>query len=193
MGAEASHSRVSAEQGKEGDKETPLTPTDNVSIQNNYAAFIEASFRMVNWYANIGARLEHVNFNYYLNNRYDTDVSQRYTRLYPSVALAYANKDFQASVTYTYHIVQPSYSELNNTFSYQNDYIYSIGNPLIRNSFYHNIAYKLSWRNLQIMGSYRKVTNRIVHTYEHMEGIDSVIVERALNLDGYQSFSIGLS
>ena len=193
MGAEASHSRVSAEQGKEGDKETPLTPTDNVSIQNNYAAFIEASFRMGNWYANIGARLEHVNFNYYLNNRYDTDVSQRYTRLYPSVALAYANKDFQASVTYTYHIVQPTYSELNNTFSYQNDYIYSIGNPLIRNSFYHNIAYKLSWRNLQIMGSYRKVTNRIVHTYEHMEGIDSVIVERALNLDGYQSFSIGLS
>ena len=101
MGAEASHSRVSAEQGKEGDKETPLTPTDNVSIQNNYAAFIEASFRMGNWYANIGARLEHINFNYYLNNRYDTDVSQRYTRLYPSVALAYANKDFQASVTYT--------------------------------------------------------------------------------------------
>lgn len=193
LGTELTHTKNDYRQIITGDKQLEYMPTPNVSLQNNYAAFLDYSVRLGRILLGAGLRLEHTNFNYYLDGKLSNEVSQRYTDLFPNVSVGYRHKDMSANVAYSRSIVRPSYSELTSSMSYQYDYLYAVGNPKLQNAVIDLVSYRASWKSFQLMGNYRHISNRAVGTLLHLEGSDDILLKTSESIGSYNSLSLGLS
>ena len=89
IGGEVSRTRIDADNGIVGTLKTAMSSSKSVSEQNNYALFWDSYVRLKDFSLSLGLRAEHINFNYYSNNKYDADASYTSTLLYPSVVVAY--------------------------------------------------------------------------------------------------------
>ena len=193
LGGEVSRTKMEADNGIVGTLQTAMSSSKSMSEQNNYALFWDGYVRLKDFSLSLGLRAEHINFNYYSNNRYDADASYTSTLLYPSVLVAYTKGSNRVSLSYDYSVARPTYQQLNNSTSFVSDYVYKVGNPLLRSANIHKLGLVASLGKLKVTASGRYSRNHLLTSYFPMEQIDSVLVLRTFNLHTYKSLSLGAS
>lgn len=191
IGGEVSRTRIDADNGIVGTLKIAMSSSKSVSEQNNYALFWDGYIRLKDFSLSLGLRAEHINFNYYSNNKYDADASYTSTLLYPSVVVAYTKGSNRVSLSYDYSVARPTYRQLNNSTSFVSDYVYEVGNPLLRSANIHKLGLVASFGKLKIMANGRFSRNRLLTSYFPLEQVDSVLALRTINLHTYKSLSFG--
>ena len=193
IGSEMSRTKMVADNGVVGTLQTAMSSSKSVSEQNNYALFWDGYVRLKDFSFSLGLRAEHVNFNYYSNNRYDADASYTSTLLYPSVVVSYTKGSNRVSLSYDYSVARPTYQQLNNSTSFVSDYVYKVGNPLLRSANIHKLGLVASLGRLKVTASGRYSHNHLLTSYFPLEQTDSVLVLRTFNLHTYKSLSLGVA
>ncbi len=191
VGGEVSRTRMEADNGIVGTLQTAMSSSKSVSEQNNYALFWDGYVRLKNFSLSLGLRAEHVNFNYYSDNRYDADASYTSTLLYPSVVVSYTKGSNRVSLSYDYSVARPTYQQLNNSTSFVSDYVYKVGNPLLRSANIHKLGVVASLGKLKVTANGRYSRNHLLTSYFPLEQTDSVLALRTFNLHTYKSLSLG--
>ncbi len=191
IGSEVSRTRMEADNGIVGTLQTAMSSSKSVSEQNNYALFWDGYVRLKNFSLSLGLRVEHINFNYYSNNRYDADASYTSTLLYPSVVMSYTNGKNRVSLSYDYSVARPTYQQLNNSTSFVSDYVYKVGNPLLCSANVHKLGLVASLGKLKISANARYSRKHLLTSYFPLEQTDSVLALRTFNLHSYKSLSFG--
>lgn len=193
IGSEMSRTKMVADNGVVGTLQTAMSSSKSVSEQNNYALFWDGYVRLKDFSFSLGLRAEHVNFNYYSNNRYDADASYTSTLLYPSVVVSYTKGSNRVSLSYDYSVARPTYQQLNNSTSFVSDYVYKVGNPLLRSANIHKLGLVASLGRLKVTASGRYSHNHLLTSYFPLEQTDSVLALRTFNLHTYKSLSLGVA
>ena len=191
VGGEVSRTRMEADNGIVGTLQTAMSSSKSVSEQNNYALFWDGYVRLKNFSLSLGLRAEHINFNYYSDNRYDADASYTSTLLYPSVVVSYTKGSNRVSLSYDYSVARPTYQQLNNSTSFVSDYVYKVGNPLLRSANIHKLGVVASLGKLKVTANGRYSRNHLLTSYFPLEQTDSVLALRTFNLHTYKSLSLG--
>lgn len=191
VGGEVSRTKMDAENGITGTLQTAMSSSGSVSEQNNYALFWDGYVRLKDFSFSLGLRAEHINFNYTANGKYDTDASYTSTLLYPSAVVTYTKGRRRVSLSYDYSVARPTYQQLNNSTSFVSDYVYKVGNPLLRSANVHKLGLVASVGKLKITANGRYSRNHLLTAYFPLEQADSVLALRTFNLHTYKSLSMG--
>lgn len=170
-----------------------LRSTANVAKQGLFALFAqyERSFGE-HWSGSVGARFEHLAFNYYVDGVKSDDMSRKYSGIYPSASVAYSSHGIDMSIAYRYTTNRPTYFMLRNSVDFNNPYSYEGGSPELQPSKTNTLSYALSWKDIQLMVDYSMIKNGTRYVLDMYEGSDSITLFHTRNIDRHRILSATL-
>ena len=124
----------------------------------------------------MGLRYEHVNFDYYDSGHLVEGQSRSYSNVYPSFSFGTRLGKVQAQIAYSAKTTRPTYRQLSNDVFYVNRYGMQRGNPLLDNSFIHNVSIQGMWKFLQFFVDYSDERGRIIHWMEQIDDSNVTLV-----------------
>ncbi len=122
--------------------------------ERNAAAFVQYSALLARRYQlTAGVRYEHAVYDYYQNGERQAGQSPVYDNVFPSLSLATAlgrkADKVQLMLAYTAKTQRPNYAQLSNNVSYGNRFLLQTGNPHLKPTVQHNVAFTAVWKFLQ--------------------------------------------
>lgn len=97
--------------------------------EDNVNVFLDFAYPFSFGSVSAGLRYEHMAFNYYQDNAFQTDRSRKYDNVYPNISFnAYAG-ELQFMLSYAVKTQRPTYHQLRNSVVYMNKYSVDVGNP----------------------------------------------------------------
>lgn len=121
--------------------EEGIVDNDDSRIKESLAAgFVEygRSFGPVALQA--GVRFENIDFDYYQNDRYQSEQSKVYSNWFPALSMTLPVAKTEWQLSYSSDISRPTYQMLRNRVDYINAYTYESGNPFLMPSLTHTVA-----------------------------------------------------
>lgn len=103
----------------------PITASNSPSA----SAFADYSIELGQFNLTAGLRYEYQKTDYYESDIYKEEKSPSYHDLIPIVSIFYKKEDWNIGLSYRMMKLNPSYSMLSSTISYQSKYQYHNGNP----------------------------------------------------------------
>lgn len=155
-----------------------------------YAAYVSLSYPLSdNLSATGGVRWEHNAFDYIQNNMKIDEQSRRFTDWLPSLSLNFRHGNAAMNLAYRSTINRPSYSLLNNNYTYVSRTQWETGNPLLKSALSHTVELSYMWKNTIIQAMYiRQVRNiKTIYNYQNQ---DDVIIRQEINLPSYNAFAL---
>lgn len=144
-----------------GDEEL-INNSENRINEGNIGIYVELSQNFKWIMAQIGLRYEHIYSNYFENGIKIPNQCRKYNELLPSVNFVFPIKKTTLQIGYSRKYTRPLYSQLSNTVTYVNQYLYESGNPFLKSSFSDNVSLNFRWNWLMIMCSYKHVDDQII-------------------------------
>lgn len=164
------------------------------SEERKLAGFVSYSgnWGKLDWSA--GFRYEQFRARYYENGAIEPTVEQNYKELYPTVSLSFPAGPLNLSLIYSKSTARPSFYQLRNAIEYTSRFIYSQGNPYLRSSQLHDLAFNIGYRFLQLSLGYYYTKDRILSSNRLLEGEDELtILSSPANTPRYQGTSAMLT
>lgn len=167
--------------------------------QHMYASFLNIAYNLsLNWNVSGGMRIENTAFDYEQNGVKVEEQSKNFTDVLPTISLNYQKENFGLSLSYNTNIDRPSYSMLNNNYTYVSHTSWETGNPLLKSSLTRSIELSLQWKQTILTASYNHYLRAINTVYTYLPE-ENVNVRQEINLPhfgGYlftasQSFNAG--
>lgn len=177
---------VNQNEGAEG-----LVSNNNLSKQKLMAAFVGYSQTFNKWNINIGARFEHVKFDYYEDGKRVDEQSRKYNDLFPTGSIDYQGDKVKMSLGYRSTISRPSYYTLRNSMQFDDPYTYETGNPYLKPTKISDITYSLLWKDIKFMASYKMFKDRILFIPQQYEDTD-ILLFRPENAKHSQNLSLSV-
>ena len=158
--------------------------SSNTTIQeDNVNVFLDFVYPFSFGSFSAGIRYEHMAFNYYQDDAYQTDRSRKYDNVYPNISFdAYAG-DFQFMLSYAVKTQRPTYHQLRNSVIYLNRYSVDVGNPYLQPETMHDLTFTTVWKYIQVGASFQHTRNAILQPGFPMDGNDKVIMTKTVNLE----------
>lgn len=174
--------------------ETAMERTENKNEQLLAAAFANLRATLGRFSVSAGLRYEYADWDYYLDNMRQKSQSRSYSDLFPTLNLSF-NPAPRASISIGYRstVRRPGYSELNDNVEYQSRYYYVQGNSLLDYVHTHSLNLLASWRDLRLIGSCDFVDGDIAMGRSVFGDDGSIVLNRAMNVDDYVRWSVGLN
>ena len=158
--------------------------SSNTTIQeDNVNVFMDFVYPFSFGSVSAGLRYEHMAFNYYQDNAYQTDRSRKYDNVYPNISFdAYAG-DFQFMLSYAVKTQRPTYHQLRNSVIYMNKYSVDVGNPFLLPETMHDLSFTTAWKYIQLGGSFQHTLNAIIQPGFPVPGNDKMVMTKTINLE----------
>ena len=158
--------------------------SSNTTIQeDNVNVFMDFVYPFNFGSVSAGLRYEHMAFNYYQDDAYQTDRSRKYDNVYPNISFnAYAG-DFQFMLSYAVKTQRPTYHQLRNSVIYMNKYSVDVGNPYLLPETIQDLSFMTAWKYIQLGGSFQHTRNAILQQGFAAEGNDKLILSKTFNLE----------
>lgn len=137
-----------------------LPASDSEVEEKNIAAFFQYGCQIEKIGSlSIGARYEHVGFDY--TDRLDgTNTMSRYTDdIFPSANWAQQFGNWQTSVSYSYKTARPSYWQLGEAINYLNAYSLRQGDSKLKNEKIQEISANVRWKWVNLFAAYERRDN----------------------------------
>lgn len=158
------------------------------------SGFVEysRSFGKVN--AQAGVRYEHVDFDYYEQDKRLDEQSRTYDNLFPSLNVNFPIGQVQMQLTYAGKVTRPNYAYLRNATYYVNRYTYQTGNPLLRPTMLQNLSVAASYKWANLYLGYSHVKDDISQLCVNYSDEDPTIgLINWYNLDAYDQLAASLT
>lgn len=140
-GTQASHTRTSLDYrmlNPEVESYIPSSLTD--ARQISVAVFTSWSRKSGNMSLTAGARYEYADYDFFVNNRRDCDMSRRDHMITPDISLNYTFNDLCGlSLNYKAATVKPPYSQLTGSLIYSGVHQIEGGNPALKDGRKHEV------------------------------------------------------
>lgn len=192
VGGEYSHNRRSDIYSYVSEAELPMTATDNDIRETAASGFIEYGRQFGRLFAQIGLRYEGLDNKYYNFGEKEDDVSRCYGNWFPTVVLAMPIGKMQLNVSYRKDIQRPAYSQLSSSMLYINKYTYQSGNPYLRPTYTHNIAFNAAYKEFNLAVNYARTKDVVTLFAEPYPGDDPLLslLHPKNSSDGYDKLTI---
>ena len=130
-----------------------------------------------------GLRYEHMGFNYYQNDAFQSDQSRKYDNVYPNISFDATAADFQFMFSYAVKTQRPTYHQLRNSVIYLNKYSVDVGNPYLKPETLHDLSLLSVWKFIQFGGSFQHSKNAILQPGFPVDGKENQIMTKTVNLE----------
>ena len=158
--------------------------SSNTTIQeDNVNVFLDFAYPFSFGSVSAGLRYEHMAFNYYQDNAFQTDRSRKYDNVYPNISFNAYTGDFQFMLSYAVKTQRPTYHQLRNSVVYMNKYSVDVGNPYLLPETIQDLSFMSAWRYIQLGGSFQHTRNAILQQGFAAEGNDKLILSKTFNLE----------
>ena len=119
---------------------------DNRIKQSIASAFADYSIELGQFNLTAGLRYEYQKTDYYESDIYKEEKSPSYHDLIPIVSIFYKKEDWNIGLSYRMMKLNPSYSMLSSTISYQSKYQYHNGNPELEPQKHNAFSLEGGWK-----------------------------------------------
>lgn len=158
--------------------------SSNTTIQeDNVNVFADFVYPFSFGSVSAGVRYEHMAFNYYQDEAYQTDRSRKYDNAYPNISLEAHAGEFQLMLSYAVKTQRPTYHQLRNSATYMNKYSIDVGNPYLLPETMHDLTFMSAWKYIQFGSSFLHTRNAIIQPGFPVDGNDRLIMTRTINLE----------
>ena len=140
--------------------------------QNGFSADNQIHQKTTTWslYANYGLNIKEFTLNaslrwqnehnsYEQNGQYIDEVSRNYHVLIPRISASYVSGNWNHTLSYNSHRLNPSYSLLSSSVDYAGKYEYRTGNPFLQPQTHDIISWESRWKWLYAMLKYDYTRN----------------------------------
>lgn len=160
--------------------------------ENNIGVFAELSHSFGRFNGKLGARYEHVNFDYYVDGNKIDNQSRTYNRFFPSLGVGYNSGNFNVDISYSTRIDRPSYSSLSGNYRYYNSVSYIRGNPSLVPAISNELSLQSSWKIFYMNAQYSYIKDNIMRVYEPYEDDWSITVFTPVNIPRMKTFALNI-
>ena len=159
-------------------------PSTNTTIQeDDVNVFMDFRYPFSFGSVSAGLRYEHMAFNYFQDEAYQTDRSRRYDNVYPNISFdAYAG-DFQFMLSYAIKTQRPTYHQLRNSVVYMNRYSVDVGNPFLLPESIQDLSFMTAWKYIQAGVSFQHTRNAILQQGFPADEAENLIMSKTFNLE----------
>ena len=159
-------------------------PSTNTTIQeDDVNVFMDFRYPFSFGSVSAGLRYEHMAFNYFQDDSYQTDRSRTYDNVYPNIAFdAYAG-DFQFMLSYAIKTQRPTYHQLRNSVVYMNRYSVDVGNPFLLPESIQDLSFMTAWKYIQAGVSFQHTRNAILQQGFPADDVENAIMSKTFNLE----------
>lgn len=157
------------------------------------AAFAEYSRVIDKVNLSAGLRYEHSKTKYYEFDKLIDEQSKEYNDLFPSASLStqIGQKSF-LSLSYSYKIRRPQFSNLTSNIIYINKYSLQGGNPKLRPYYSHDISLSFARGWFTFMGEYQHIRNEIILSTGKYGNDPKIMFIRPENAPEYNNYGVSL-
>lgn len=160
------------------------------NLTSSYASFMYKPSAL--WSFSGGIRLEATGFSYMKDDVKVDAQSKSYMDILPDLSINYNQKNFSVGLSYKSRVGRPSYSMLNNNYSYATHTSWETGNPLLKSAVAHGVNLSFSWKETILNLSYSRLTRMISTIYTYLP-TEQVNVRQEINLPNYNNYQAILS
>jgi hypothetical protein len=164
----------------------------NLSQQRLYVSFLNMQYPIKKLVIQGGMRYELVKYDYFIGEKKETEIAQNRENFFPSLSLAFTDKNMNLNLTYRNGISRPEYYLLRATTEYNSPYEYLSGNPNLQPTLKHEIGASFAYKKLYLISGYTYQKNLIVLLSEQYKN-DPAIVRTAYNLPKYETLFVQAS
>lgn len=192
-GSEASYTR--RKEHSEYDHTEIIANSGNKILESSAAAFLEYSHKVGTSFLRAGARYEYVRMRYFRNENLIEEQSRTFNNVFPHISYNLQIGKTYWQLAYNIKIRHPSYGRLSSNVTYSNRFSRSVGNPNLRNEFWHTLSLTGSWKFLQGQVYYMDQRNAILSHLLQLPDDESVTVCTFMNEKSVKaaSFYINMS
>ncbi|WP_169730561.1 TonB-dependent receptor family protein [Xylanibacter oryzae] len=167
-----------------------LTSSNDLEKQHLYAGYVNLAYTLNdNWSLNGGLRFENAAFDYTENDKKIDAQSKTFTDRLPILGINFQKGNLNLGLTYNSNIDRPSYSELNNNYTYVSHTSWETGNPLLRSSLTHSLDLSVSWKQSIFEAIYSHNMRNINTVYTYLPS-DNINVRKEINLPNFNSLTL---
>lgn len=175
------------------DGNTLFQSADDSERQNLYAVYGTAAWQVnEHWALSAGLRCELTDFDYKQDNEEVAGQSKNYVDWLPEVGVSYMYKDLILGLTYDSKAYRPTYSDLNNNYTYITHTSWTTGNPLLKSNIIRNLEASLSWKQTYVSLVYCRRFRNFQTIYRYLPE-QQVNLRQNINLPGFNDFRLEAS
>lgn len=176
--------------GTTSDENPFFKPSEDREKQHLAAGYVSLTYKCnKNWSLDAGLRLEETDFEYSQNGTNIAEQSKTYTDWLPSASVNYQKDVIGLRLSYSSKVYRPSYSTLNNNYTYVSHTSWESGNPLLQSSINHSVDLDFSYKRTYLTVSYIRKKRDIRSVYSYMEE-QNVNIRQDINLPDYNAIQI---
>lgn len=165
VGGEYSHNNRSDSYSYSSAELLPVQATDSEIKETVASGFVEYGRQFGRLYAQVGLRYEHLCNDYYDFGVRQDDVCREYGDWFPTATLAmpimFGNVPLQMSLSYRRDIERPAYSQLTSSTVYINRYTYQSGNPFLRPTYTHSLAFNAAMKEFNFTFQFARTKDNV--------------------------------
>lgn len=171
----------------------PFQSSEDQERQNLYAVYGTATYQMnERWAFTGGLRCEVTDFNYTRNNEKVDAQSRNYTDWLPELGVNYTHKRMTLGLTYNSTAYRPTYSDLNNNYTYITHTSWATGNPLLKSNIIRNLEATLAWKQTYVSLTYCRRFRNFQTIYRYVPE-SQVNLRQNINMPGFNDFRLVVS
>lgn len=159
--------------------ENYLPEANSMIREQNATAFTEYSRPLSFGAISAGVRYEHVAFDYFIDEIWQSEQSRVYKNLFPNAALSAQFGPVQAQLSYAVKTQRPNYHQLRNSVTYIDRYSIDKGNPTLQPQTTHVLSLTSAWKFLTFSSTYKIQKNAFVQWGEAQpENPETIVITR---------------
>ncbi len=171
----------------------PFQSSEDQEQQNLYAVYGTATCQMnEHWAFTGGLRCEVTDFDYHRNHERQDGLSKNYADWLPELGINYMHKGMTLGLTYNSTAYRPTYSDLNNNYTYITHTSWATGNPLLKSNIIRNLEASLAWKQTYVSLTYCRRFRNFQTIYRYLPE-SQVNLRQNINLPGFNDFRLVVS
>lgn len=167
---------------------TNLTESDDRNRQMLWSIFASMQKSFGDFSFEAGLRFDYTDYEYFHMEKLQKEESRKYSKLLPYFQVDYGKNDVALSLSYSSNVRRPSYSQLNGSTVYVDEYTYKRGNPLLKSAYDHVLDLMFSWKDLMIGITHTWYKNSIMQTTKTMDGQQAILFSME-NIPDYREWA----
>ena len=189
VGGEYSHNHRTDAYSYSATASVPVKATDTEINESSTAAFMEFGRRFGMVFAQVGLRYERIKNDYYNFNEREDEVCRDYGDWFPTAVITAPVGKVQLSLSYRRDIQRPNYSMLTSSTVYINRYSYQSGNPYLKPTYTHSLAFNAAYKWMNLMVNYARIKDSETMSTEPFPGSDDPMVSLVRPINSKEDYN----
>ena len=174
-GIECSYTNNEQKYEVQSNSSTGLSDNSNQVKQTAINPFVSYKVSWGDFNMNLGVRYEYLKYDYFVGDKKIEEQSKNYSNFFPVASLNYTKGAASFSLAYRTIVSRPSYWNLRNSISYNNQFSYESGNPELKQTYTHQISLLMKYHDFALNCDFSKNMNEQIVCIQHYQDMPVVL------------------